>query len=135
MQENRRRNKPHLQLNKFRRLPHISARASRNRRAFLRRTWTKASSSSGPRKPWCPSSTDGQRHPLLHLRCSLSLLSARVSVRWKRVSGTMAARQRARPPPTRTLYRGHVGLVKEGTIALKGRERGCVPQPVSARQH
>lgn len=47
-----------------------------------------------------------------------SLLSARVSIKWKRVSGTMAARQRVRLPPTGRLNRGHVGLVMERTMAV-----------------
>lgn len=40
---------------------------------------------------------------------ALSLLSARVSVKWKRVSGTMAARQKARLPPARMLNGGARG--------------------------
>lgn len=56
----------------------------------------------------------------------LSLLTARVSVKQRRASGTMAARQRARLPPTRTLNRGHVGLVVEGTI--EGEGEGVAPQ-------
>lgn len=58
---------------------------------------------------------------------SLSLLSARVSVKWKRVSGTMAARQRARLPPTRMLNRGARGPYHPGNNSTRGRgrERGC----------
>lgn len=57
---------------------------------------------------------NGQRWPLPLLLRSLSLLTARVSVKWKRVSGTMAARQRARLPPTRMLNRGARGPCHRG---------------------
>lgn len=55
----------------------------------------------------------------------LSLLSARVSVKWERVSGTMAARQRARLPPTRMLNRGARGPCHRGNNSTgeRGRER------------
>lgn len=75
---------------------------------------------------------NGQRWPLLLLFCSLSPLSARVSVKWKRVSGTMAARQRARLPPTRRLNKGargpcHRGNNSTGGESERGRE-GVAPQ-------
>lgn len=63
---------------------------------------------------------NGQRWPLLLLLHSLSLLTARVSVKWKRVSGTMAARQRARLPPTRMLNRGARGPCHRGNNSTGG---------------
>lgn len=73
---------------------------------------------------------NGQRWPLLPLLRSLSLLTARVSVKWKRVSGTMAARQRARLPPTRMLNRGARGPCHRGNNSTGGaREReGVAPR-------
>ena len=69
---------------------------------------------------------NGQRWPLLLLLRSLSLLTARVSVKWERVSGTMAARQRARLPPTRMLNRGARGPCHRGNNSTGGEgERGC----------
>lgn len=64
----------------------------------------------------------------------LSLLTARVSVKWERVSGTMAARQRARLPPTRMLNRGARGPCHRGNNSTggRGRERGCgTPAPTA----
>lgn len=78
---------------------------------------------------------NGQRWPLLHLLLlllfSLSLLTARVSVKWKRVSGTMAGRQRARLPPARMLNRGARGPCHRGNNSTGG-ERGCgTPTPTA----
>lgn len=73
---------------------------------------------------------NGQRWPLLLLLRSLSLLTARVSVKWKRVSGTMAARQRARLPPTRMLNRGARGPCHRGNNSTRGEgeREGVAPQ-------
>lgn len=56
---------------------------------------------------------------------ALSLLSARVSVKWKRVSGTMAARQKARLPPARMLNGGARGACHQ---VNNGGGGGGVPQ-------
>lgn len=83
---------------------------------------------------------NGQRWPLLLLLLhSLSLLTARVSVKFERVSGTMAARQRARLPPTRMLNRGARGPCHRGNNSTGGewrkrvreREGVATPEPTA----
>lgn len=56
---------------------------------------------------------------------ALSLLSARVSVKWKRVSGTMAARQK---PPARMLNGGARGACHQVNNGAWTGGVGAVPQ-------
>lgn len=73
---------------------------------------------------------NGQRWPLLLLFYSLSLLSARVSVKWKRVClGQWQADKEPAYPPPGCWIGGHVVLVIEGTIALRKRDRERVWHP------